>query len=183
MKYKSLAVMAIISLSLLMGGCSIAQLGYNNGPHLVWWWLDGYVDFNREQKPHAKQAIQAWFDWHRIEQLPAYAALLTVVRNGIDDRVTPEQVCRWSYDLQEIIAPAFDHAVQLGTPVALRLSEAQWQYLEKQYHKSNDKLRRKYLQPDAEDRLNASVKRAVKRIENLYGKIDQKQQSADYFRS
>ena len=177
LKVRSLAVMAIAGLSLLMGGCSITQLGYNNGPHLAWWWLDGYVDFDREQKPHAKQAIQAWFNWHRSEQLPAYAEWLTIVRSGIDGRITPEQACSWSDELQEIIAPALDHAVQLGTPVALRLGEAQWRYLEKQYQKSNDKLRRKYLQPDVEDRLNASVKRTVKRIENLYGRIDKKQRA------
>ena len=38
-------------------GCSALRLGYNNGPQLAWWWLDGYVDFSTEQTPAAKAAI------------------------------------------------------------------------------------------------------------------------------
>ncbi len=155
----------------------MVKMGYDQGPRLAWWWIDGYVDFNREQKPHAKQAIQQWFDWHRSTQLPEYANLLSAMRNQINGPLTPSQVCRWSDEMQDIIASAFDHAVQLGTPVILTLDESQWRYLERRYAKSNDKLRRDYLQPDPEKRLNASVKRSVKRIENLYGKVDEQQRN------
>lgn len=165
----------MIALLVLFSGCSTVRLAYDQGSRLAWWWLDGYVDFNREQKPHAKQAIQQWFGWHRSAQLPEYADWLSVVRSQINYLLTPEQVCRWSEDLQNIIAPAFDHAVQLGTPVVLSLGEAQWRYLEQRYAKSNDKLRRDYLQPNPKDRLEASIKRSVKRIENLYGNIDERQ--------
>ncbi len=168
---------AIIALLLLLSGCSMVKMGYDQGPRLAWWWIDGYVDFNREQKPHAKQAIQQWFDWHRSTQLPEYANLLSAMRNQINGPLTPSQVCRWSDEMQDIIASAFDHAVQLGTPVILTLDESQWRYLERRYAKSNDKLRRDYLQPDPEKRLNASVKRSVKRIENLYGKVDEQQRN------
>jgi hypothetical protein len=165
----------IIIAALLLSSCSMVQLGYDRGPQLAWWWLDSYVDFSREQKPHAKQAIRQWFDWHRGTQLPEYADWLAAVRSLINDPVTPEQICRWSDELQDILAPAFDHAVHLGAPVVLSLDESQRRHLEQRYTKSNDKLRRDYLQPDPKDRLNAAIKRSVKRIENLYGKIDQQQ--------
>lgn len=160
---------------LLLSSCSMVRLGYDGGPQLAWWWLDSYVDFNREQKPHTKQAIRQWFDWHRSTQLPEYADWLAAVRSQINDPVTPEQICRWSDELQDILAPAFDHAAHLGAPIVLSLNESQRHHLEQRYTKSNDKLRRDYLQPDPKDRLNAAVKRSVKRIENLYGKIDQQQ--------
>ncbi|SEQ94351.1 hypothetical protein SAMN05421690_100416 [Nitrosomonas sp. Nm51] len=172
---KKFVFLMLAILLLLSSGCSIVRFGYDRGPYLAWWWLDGYVDFDRDQKPLAKQAIHDWFDWHRSAQLPAYAAWLSGVRSRLDNPLTAEQVCRWSEDLQNIIAPAFDYAAQLGTPVVLSLGEAQWQYLEQRYAKSNDKLRSKYLQPDPDDRLNAAVKRTVRRIENLYGTIDEEQ--------
>lgn len=170
-------MIAIIALLVLFSGCSMMRFGYDQGPRLTWWWLDGYVDFSREQKPHAKQAIQQWFGWHRSAQLSEYADWLSAVRSQINDPLTPEQVCRWSDELQDIIAPAFDHAVQLGTPIVLSLGEAQWRYLEQRYAKSNDKLRRDYLQPNPKDRLKASIKRSDKRIENLYGNIDERQRN------
>lgn len=172
---KTLAKILIIAVLLLLSGCSMVQLGYGRGPQLAWWWLDSYVDFNRAQKPHAQQAIRQWFDWHRSTQLPEYADWLATVRSRINDPVTPEQICRWSEELQDILAPAFDHAVHLGTSVILSLDEPQRHYLEQRYAKSNDKLRHDYLQPNPEDRRNAAIKRTVKRIENLYGNIDKTQ--------
>lgn len=172
---KTLARAAIIGLLLLFSSCSIVRMGYDHGPQLAWWWLDGYIDFSREQKPLAKQAIQQWFDWHRSAQLPEYADWLFVVRSRINEPLTPEQACGWSEALQNIVAPAFDHAVQLGTPVALRLGETQHHYLEQRYAKSNDKLRRDYLQANLKKRLDVSVKRTVKRIKNFYGNIDDTQ--------
>ncbi len=170
----------MIAMLVLFSSCSMVRVGYDQGPRLAWWWLDGYVDFSREQKPYVKQAIQQWFGWHRSGQLSEYADWLSAMRIKINDPLTPEQVCRWSEELQDIIAPAFDRAVQLGTPVVLSLGEAQWHSLEKRYVKSNDKLRRDYLQPNPKDRLKASVKRSVKRIENLYGNIDERQRNLIY---
>ncbi|QOJ22635.1 MAG: hypothetical protein HRU78_02405 [Gammaproteobacteria bacterium] len=172
---KSLTRIALIAALLLFSGCSMLRLSYDNGPQLAWWWLDGYVDFSREQAPHAKHAIHQWFGWHRATQLPEYADWLAAIRSRIDGELTPTQVCNWSDELQNIIAPAFDHAVRLGTPVALRLSETQWRHLEKRYAKSNEELRADFLQPDPEDRLRASIKRTIKRVENLYGDIDKAQ--------
>ena len=174
---KTFAKITMIVLIMLFSGCSMVRMGYDQGPRLVWWWLDGYVDFSREQKPHAKQAIQQWFSWHRSGQLSEYADWLSAVRSKINDPLTPMQVCRWSEELQDIIAPAFDHAVQFGTPIVLSLGETQWRYLEQRYVKSNDKLRRDYLQPNPKDRLKASIKRSIKRIDNLYGNIDEKQRN------
>jgi hypothetical protein len=172
--HKIRAAIAIATL-LLMSGCSIVRLGYDHAPLLTWWWLDSYVDFSREQAPHAKQAIHQWFDWHRSAQIPEYADWLAAIRSQIDEPVTSVQVCQWSDELQNIIAPAFDRAVLLSAPVVLRLGDAQWRYLEQRYIKNNDELRRDFLQPDPEDRRRAAIKRTVKRIENLYGRINEEQ--------
>ena len=161
--------------SLLLSSCSVVQTTYNHGPQLAWWWFDSYLDFNQDQAPHAKQAIHRWFGWHRSTQLPEYADWLADVHGRIGDTVTPSQVCQLSDTLQNITTLALDHAAQLGTPVILRLGEAQWRHLERRYAKSNDELRSDFLQPNPQDRLEASVKRTVKRIENLYGDIDEAQ--------
>lgn len=171
----SLARIAIIGLLFLLGSCSMLRMGYDQGPQWVWWWLDGYVDFSSEQTPHAKKAIRQWFDWHRKTQLPEYATWLATLHDQLGDSVTPAQVCRWSEKLRDIAAPALDHALQLSAPLVPGLAEAQWRHIEQRYTKSNDELRRDYLQPHAEERLEASVKRIVKRAENIYGRIDKAQ--------
>ena len=171
----SLARGAIIILLFLLSSCSMLRLGYDQGPQLVWWWLDGYVNFSDEQTPHAKEAIRKWFVWHRTTQLPEYAAWLSTLRSQIGDSVTSAQICGWSEELRNTIAPALDYTVQLGAPLVSNLSEAQWRSIEQRYAKGNDEFRRDFLQPHAEERLVASIKRIVKRIENIYGNIDEAQ--------
>ena len=171
----SLARGAIIILLFLLGSCSMLRLGYDQGPQLVWWWLDGYVNFSNEQTPHTKEAIRKWFAWHRTTQLPEYAAWLSTLRSQIGDPVTPAQICGWSEELRNTIAPALDHTAQLGAPLVPNLGEAQWRSIEQRYAKGNDEFRRDFLQPHAEERLAASIKRIVKRVENIYGNIDEAQ--------
>ena len=171
----SLARGAIIALLFLLSSCSMLRLGYDQGPQLVWWWLDGYVNFSNEQTPHAKEAIRKWFAWHRTTQLPEYAAWLSTLRSQIGDPATPAQICGWSEELRNTIAPALDHTMQLGAPLVPNLGEAQWRSIEQRYAKGNDEFRRDFLQPHAEERLAASIKRIVKRVENIYGSIDEAQ--------
>ncbi len=151
------------------------RVGYNQGPQLVWWWLDGYIDFSNAQTPHAKEAIRQWFDWHRTTQLPQYAAHLSNLSHQINDSVTSDQVCGWYEDLRSIFAPALDHALHVGAPLLSGLSEAQLRHLEQRYAKGNDEFRDDYLKPVIEDRRNASIKRSVKRFENLYGNLNDTQ--------
>lgn len=169
--------MLLLFLLLLLNGCSMMRLGYDNGPHFAWWWIDTYLDFDKEQTPHAKEAIREWFGWHRIEQLPEYAQWLASVHGKLDGALTSTQVCGESEHLKKMIAPAFDRAVQLSAPVVLKLNDIQLRHLEQRYAKSNDELRSDFLQTDLRERKQASVKRTIKRIENLYGDIDPKQQA------
>lgn len=170
-----IARITIICFFTLLSGCSLLRLSYNHGPQLTWWWIDNYVGFNSEQTPLAKQAIHQWFDWHRTSELPHYSDWLAVVREHMDGNLTSAQVCQWSGELQKLIAPAIDRAVQLSTPVVMSLNKDQWDNLERRFAKSNDELRKDFLQTDQNDRHRASVKRTVKRINNLYGDITETQ--------
>lgn len=166
---------ALIGLFLLLSSCSMLRMGYNQGPHLLWWWLDSYVGFTHEQTPHVKKAIHDWFDWHRTNQLPEYAAWLTVLSSEIGDSATPEQVCSWSGKLRSTVAPALEHSLQLGAPLVSSLSEQQLLHIAQRYTKGNEEFRDDYLQPIAKERLQTSIQRTVKRVENLYGKINETQ--------
>ena len=64
----------------LFSGCSSIRLAYGNGPQLAWWWVDGYVDFSREQTPAVKRNIDSLFEWHRGTQLPGYLPLLAAAQ-------------------------------------------------------------------------------------------------------
>lgn len=170
--FKSVIIGALV---VLLAGCSSVRLGYNNGPQLAWWWLDGYVDFSREQAPQVKQGIERWFEWHRATQLGDYAALLTGARAEVLADTTPAHACSWQAQLRDGLEPALDRALELAADLVPGLGEAQLRHLEQRYAKGNDEMRNDFLQPDLALRARESVKRTVQRAERLYGSLAEAQ--------
>jgi hypothetical protein len=159
----------------LLTGCNALRLGYNNGPQLAWWWIDGYFDFNREQAPKVKRAIEQWFEWHRSTQLADYAALLEMAAVQAAEPTTAAAVCQWQTLVSERLAPAADKAVVLAADLLPALTETQVKYLEERYAKIRAERREEFLQPVPADRLDASMERTLKRIEMVYGRLDDPQ--------
>lgn len=162
----------IIAAALVLAGCSALRLGYDNGPRLAWWWLDGYLDFDSRQAPTVHAAIGRWFAWHRANELPRYAVLLQEAGTAMPQATTPDAVCRWTDRLRDATAPAVDRALQEATPLVAGLGEPQLRHLEQRYAKRLAEMRDEYLQPDPAERRQASVERAVDRFEELYGRLD-----------
>jgi hypothetical protein len=156
-------------------GCSALRVTYSNGSQLAWWWIDGYFDFNREQTPRVRQALDQWFDWHRGTQLADAAALLAAAGQQVLDPTTPEAVCRWQDRAREWVEPALNRAIVDFAQIVPSLGEAQFKHLERRYSKNIDEMRADFLQPDPAERQRESVKRAVERAERLYGRLDEAQ--------
>jgi hypothetical protein len=142
---------------------------------LAWWWVDGYMDFNAEQSPQVKAALNQWFDWHRTTQLPVYARLLATAQVQVLQPATPEQVCRWSDELRALVGRAIDRGVPLAADVLSGLTVEQLAHLERKYQKSNLGFTQDFLQANADERLKASVRRTVERAEMIYGRLDERQ--------
>jgi len=158
-----------------MSGCSAVRVGYNQAPTLAWWWLDGYMDFNAEQSPRVKEALNQWFAWHRTTQLTDYANLLATAQVQVMQPATPAQVCRWADDLRPRIAAAFAAGVPLAADLLPGLKAEQLAHLERKYRKSNQEFEEDFLQQQDDERLKASVKRGIDRAEMLYGRLDERQ--------
>lgn len=163
--------------SLGLGGCSAPRLAYDNGPTLVWWWLDGYVDFTDEQAAAVRDAIDRWFAWHRSTQLPAYASMLAELQAEVMAPTTADGACRWSDRLVEQLQPALDRALVEAAGQLPRLGEAQFKHIERRYAKADDEMRDEFLQPDPAERLQAAVERTVERMQTLYGRLDEQQKA------
>lgn len=61
----------VASLLLVLSGCS-ASFTYNNIGWLSSFWIDDYVDLNKQQSKTVKALIKNTRDWHRATQLPLY---------------------------------------------------------------------------------------------------------------
>jgi len=159
----------------LLAGCSAIRLAYNNGPTLAWWWIDGYMDFDRTQSTAVRSGIDRWFDWHRATQLPDYAALLAGMQDEVGGPTTADAACRWQARWRERLEPALERGIVLAADLVPTLTEANLRHLEQHQAKQMDEMRREFLQPDLAERRRESVKRAVERAERLYGRLGEAQ--------
>ena len=159
----------------LLAGCSVLRITYPQAPALAYWMIDNYVDFTSAQTTRVRERIGQVYAWHRTTQLPVYAALLRRARTEIGADVTPAQVCGWADTLQAQANATLDHALPAIAEAALTLDAKQLDHVQGRFDKTNANFRDDYMQPDRDDRLEASVKRTVGWMETLYGSVDDRQ--------
>ena len=171
-------IIAALCLALCaLAGCSALRIGYSQAPDLAYWWLDSYADFNDAQTPRVRDALAAWFGWHRRTQLPDYTRLLARAEKEVLADTTAERGCEWWGELIKRMDTALDQAAPAAAEIVLSLTPPQLQQLERRYAKANAEFRDDYLQPDLAQRFRAAVKRTVDRAESLYGRLGDAQQA------
>ena len=175
--FRSLIIGGVVSLSALLGGCSALRIGYSTAPDLVYWWLDGYIDFNNTQTPRAREAIQQWFAWHRRTQLPDYAAQLARAQTEVLADTSAARVCEWQAEVVKRAQTAFDRIAPAAADLMLSVTPEQIKYLDQRYAKYNAEFRDDFLQPDPRKRAEENLKRTVDRAETLYGRLDDAQRA------
>lgn len=170
----------IVVMSLLAGllaGCSAIRFGYNQAPDLLFWWLDGYADFDDAQSLRVRDGLAQWFAWHRRTQLPDYAGLLVRAQAELPADTTPQRVCRWWDELRQRGERAAEQALPYAAEVMPTLKPAQIQHIERRYARINGEFRDDFLDKDPVRRQERSVQRAVERAEFLYGSLDAAQRA------
>lgn len=159
----------------LLAGCGALRLVYKQADELMYWWADGYADFTDAQAPRVRAAIGDWLAWHRRTQLPLYATRLQQLQPQLAADTTPATLCALQDDLRHWFDTAFAQGLPPLAALAPTLEPAQLQSMEKRFGKANREFRRDFVQPDAEGRREAQLKRTLERAERLYGRFDRSQ--------
>jgi hypothetical protein len=171
-------IIGVALAALLLAGCgSLLRLSYSQGPHLAYWWLDGYLDLDGEQSLRVRESLDQWFDWHRRTQLPAYAALLARAQREAMEPTTSAAMCAWRDEAQRRIDTAVERAAPLLARLIVTLRPEQLQHMERKLAKDGEDLRADYAQADREERARASFKRTLERYETFYGRLDEAQRA------
>ena len=174
---KTLSRIISVLLLVLLAGCSAVQTGYNNAPSLLYWWLDGYMDFSSEQADPVRASLDTLQAWHRREELPAYASLLRRMRQDSAQAITPEQVCGHLTQVRQHLQRLGAQAAEGLTLFAPTVQTAQLQHLARQFEKHNRSWREEWLDGTPEELLQRRLKRTLERYEDFYGRLDPAQRS------
>ena len=154
-----------------LSACSAVRLSYNNAPELTYWWLDGFVDFDKAQAQRVRADLAALARWHRKEELPLVADLLRTAQTlAAQPQVSGEQIC----NLYERSTARMEALVQRALPgaaaVATTLQPGQLKSMAAAYDKKNAKWRDEWLSADSDGVAKRTIK-IRERLEDFYGPL------------
>ncbi len=165
----------LAALLLLLGACSTARVAYNQAPNLTYWWLDGYVDFTDGQSTPVRADIERFFAWHRSAELSLYAQRLAQWQTLAKQDISAEQAC----NEVDAIRASFNRMSERGvvplTTLALQLSPAQLDHMQRHQTKGDDSFAKDFLRGTLTQRLDKRFDSAIDRYQNLYGTLSDAQ--------
>ncbi|MGJ7575226.1 DUF6279 family lipoprotein [Variovorax sp. RB2P76] len=168
-------IIGVLLLAAALGACSAIKLAYNNLPTVSYWWLDGYLDFDSEQTPKVRDELAQLLAWHRQNELPRLAALLQDAQALAPGEVTPGQVCAMAERIRERLLAVTERAEPAGTELALSLTGAQLQQLERKYAKNNADYRKDWLDRTPAQMHEKRYDQFLDRAEDFYGRLTPEQ--------
>ena len=116
---------AALILTLFLGGCSSITFIYNQFDNLFPWYLESYVDLDRDQKQYLDELLTPFFQWHRVEEMPKYAQIIGDLELAINDEVDIENIALITHNVEESWFRLEDQMIMWATPLARELSDEQ----------------------------------------------------------
>lgn len=168
----------LLGIMLLLAACSSLQLAYNHGDTLLYWWLDGYVDLDSDQKPWVRQDIDEFFQWHRKTQLRDYVQVLQTARRQLQGTPTEADLLGDYEDIRERTQLLLLKALPQLAELARSLRPQQIAQIEKKFASNNDTFRHKNMKGDREHQLAFRYDKAMDQFELWFGHFSREQEAA-----
>jgi hypothetical protein len=147
----------------------------------VYWWINGYVSFDDDQKFVARKQLVELFAWHRQTQLKDYAQLMTDFQQRIQraalQPVTPSEIVDDYAAIRKRIKTTIERALPELTGLVLTLQPRQLQHLEYKFASNNDEYRDEFMQGPLDDRQRGRLKKVMKQAEYWFGDFTREQEA------
>ena len=171
----SLRQLLLPLLLLLLSGCSVVTVAYNNVDMAIRWVVSDYFDFNTHQQVQFDRDLQRVHAWHRREELPKYAMLCAETAKRVEAGLKPVDL-DWMDNAMEARREALMHYVAGDLAGVLGTMEpTQFSIMDTKFAKENAKFRKEHLDGTSEALEKKRVKRSLERIEDWVGTLEPNQ--------
>ncbi len=157
---------------LWLSACSAVKLSYNALPEVSYWWADAYGDFNGEQSLRLKQDLADLQAWHRTRELPRYRELLLNLERLTSTEPDAAQLCSLLPPARERLQALAEQSAPMIARLALSLSPAQLDHMDKKFAKNEAKLRSEWVELSPGELLDKRIEQYTDRAESLYGRLN-----------
>jgi len=155
----------LIAICTPLASCSATRFAYDNADTALRFMVASYLDLDAEQTEDLRQRVVQFHQWHRQNELPAYAALMRSASERASRGITAEDV-DWGFsNLRARYRKFAAQAAEDAAPVLATLAPAQIAALEHRFAENNQKRRR------------AQVKRMLERFRDFAGDLTPDQEA------
>lgn len=131
----------------LLTGCSSDFL-YNRADRVAQFYIERYIDLDREQSNSLKVNLEGLKEWHRQNELSEYQGFLNQIETDIQHDITPQTIADWMTKARSAYFRIRDQAIPALIDVAGTLTPSQVEEFSDNLEKRNRKLEKKYLARD-----------------------------------
>ena len=161
----------------LLSACAMMRLAYNNADALVRVMAQDYFDLWNEDSSELRAQIARLHEWHRREELPAYAAMMQTASDKVAAGLKREDI-EWAAAAgRERYRIFVVRAADEAAPLLIKLGPDHHAALAKKMASNNAKFAKEFLGDDPADRDKARIKRLVGNIEDWTGSLSDAQQA------
>jgi ribosomal protein L44E len=162
--------------SLILAGCGMIDLAYNNAPSIVSSKIDDAFDLDARQNTQLDSRLDQFFVWHREEELIRYQQLLDQAALAAADGITAVEFMELNKNVRLAWRRSLEKAIDSFGDLAVTLTPQQIENYQ-QYHRKSFSEFKDYLEKSAQQREIFRVARSFDRLEDWYGGFDEFQES------
>ncbi|HKY91268.1 MAG TPA: DUF6279 family lipoprotein [Nevskiaceae bacterium] len=167
----------------LFAGCTSIKLVY---PRLEWYTqfkLGKYVKLEPAQEALLKQDVDAFWAWHRADELPRYAAEFRALAAVDPETIDVATLTAWGDRMGGYGRAAVERAMPGLCALARTLDDRQVASIGEQMTEDLEKFEDEHLKPDEDERRRNAAKRLAKQVKRWSGSLnDAQEQELDAWR-
>jgi hypothetical protein len=166
----------IATCTLILAGCGMIDLAYNNGSTLVANEIDNAFDLSEAQNDQLDSRLDQFFEWHRKEELIRYQQLLDQAALATANGITAAEFMDLNKGIRLAWQRSLEKAIDSLGDLAVTLTPQQIENY-RQYHRESLGKFDDYLKKSTQQREIYRVTRNYDRLENWFGDFDEFQKT------
>ncbi len=163
--------------ALVLAACSATRVAYDNADTILRFMASSYLDLDAAQSDDLTPRIARFHQWHRSNELPAYAALLRSASQRAAKGITAEDVAWGLVNVRLRYRRFAAKAAEDAAPVLATLASKQLAGLERKFAENNEKYAKEFLCSDDEERRRKQLTRMLERFRDFAGELTPDQEA------
>ncbi|GAA0857350.1 DUF6279 family lipoprotein [Aliiglaciecola litoralis] len=185
---KRIIILLLSTLLFFVSGCS-SKFAYNNIDWMLYWYVDDFIELDKQQKSFLDSKVDKWHAWHRSNELVEYRQHLVDIKALLQEgSMTSEQ---WTQHLlrgSEHWHRFRDQIMPELSVLAIQLTDQQIIALFEELEKNNKERIEQRNEDSLEERIQDNKEDTQKQIKSWTGKLTSQQVAiindhVDQFRS